>query len=109
MTAEVLQKVHQCHQGVQRCRLQLSSAAWWPRISRDIEDYVKSCPVYQQCTVLPIEPLLQTNIPSHPWERVAVDLFQLKGKSYLVAVDYFSRYIEVQSLSSIPSASAVNA
>ena len=109
MRAEVLQKVHQGHQGIQRCRLRISSAVWWPRISRDIEDYIKSCPICQQSTIPPTEPLLQTKLPNHPWERVAADLFQLKGKSYLVVVDYFSRYVEVQSLSITTSASVVNA
>ena len=100
MRAEVMQKVHQGHQGIQRCHLQISSAVWWPRISRDIKDYVKSCPVCQQTTAPSTEPLLQTKLPNHPWERVAADLFQLKEKSYLAVVDYFSRYVEVQSLSS---------
>ena len=45
MTAEVLQKVHQGHQGIQRYRLRIFSAVWCIRISRDIENYVKSCPV----------------------------------------------------------------
>ena len=38
-----------------------------------------------------------------------MDLFQLKGKPYLVVVNYFSGYVEVQSLSSTTSASLVTA
>ena len=53
------------------------------------------------------EALLQPALPSHPWERyVATDLFQLKGKSYLL-VDYYSKYVEVQTLSSTTSTSVV--
>ena len=43
--------------------------------------------------------LLQPALPSHSWEKVAADSFQLKGKSYLLAVDYYSKYVEVQTLS----------
>ena len=28
-------------------------------------------------------------------ERIATDLFQLKGHTYLLVIDYFSRYIEI--------------
>lgn len=37
---------------------------------------------------------------SLPWERIATDLFQLKGHTDLLVVDYyFSRYIEISKLS----------
>ena len=34
-------------------------------------------------------------------------LFELKGITYLLVIDYFSRYIEVQSLTSTTSASII--
>ena len=34
----------------------------------------------------------------NPWKRVAADLLGLKGTNYIVAVDYFSRCVEVKSL-----------
>ena len=46
----------------------------------------------------PQKPLLTTPLPKHPWERVAADLFQLNGSTYLLVVDYFLRYLEVIKL-----------
>ena len=46
-------------------------------------------------------------LPSHPWERVGSDLFELHGTTYLLVVDYFSRYIEIQKLSSTNSKSVI--
>ena len=43
------------------------------------------------------------------WQKVATDLFTLKGTCYLVVVDYFSRYPEVIQLRSTTSGSVVEA
>ena len=109
LQTETLQKIHQGHQGIQKCRQRVSAAVWWPGVSRDIESFVKSCPVCLRTTVPPKEPLLQSPLPDHPWERVASDLFELKGATYLLVVDYYSRYIEVQKLNSTTSASVITA
>ena len=53
------------------------------------------------------EPLLTTPLPSYPWEHVAADLFELKGSTYLLVVDYYSRFVEVQKLTTSTSSSIV--
>lgn len=50
------------------------------------------------------EPMRSTPTPDHPWQRVGTDLFTWKGKTYLLIVDYFSRYIEVARLTVTSSA-----
>ena len=104
---EVLGKLHHGHQGIQRCRLRVSTSVWWPAVSTEMEAYVRSCPTCMKNTPAPIEPLLQSELPSHPWERVAADLFQLGKDIYLLVVDYYSRYMEVQKLKSTTSASVI--
>ncbi len=44
------------------------------------------------------EPLIPSTLPNYPWEKVGSDRFVLDGKTYLIAVDYFSRYPEVVKL-----------
>ena len=51
--------------------------------------------------------MIASPLPSHPWEKVASDLFQLNGKTYLLVADYFSRYMEVQTLATTTSASVI--
>ena len=82
---------------------------WWPGVSQEIEDMVKSCSICQKNTPPAREPLLQSSLPDFPWERVATDLFELDGTTYLLLVDYYSRYIEVQKLTSLTSASVITA
>ena len=63
--------------------------------------------VYEYTT--PVEPMLQSSLPSHAWEKVGTDLFQLKDSMYQVVVDYYSRYAEIQKLTSRTSAGVISA
>ena len=37
-------------------------------------------------------------VPSRPWEKIATDIFTLDGKDYLVTIDYYSNFWEVDRL-----------
>ena len=45
------------------------------------------------------EPLIPFVLPDRPWQKIGTDLFELKGKPYLLCIDYFSRFAEVALLS----------
>ena len=53
--------------------------------------------------------MISSPLSNHPWEKVASDLFELNGKTYLLVADYFSRYLEVQTLTTTTSASVIRA
>ena len=72
-----------------------------------METFIKSCPVCQKTTSPNKEPLISTPLPSYPWERIASDLFELKNSTYLLTIDYYSRFAEVQKLSSTISSSVI--
>lgn len=38
-----------------------------------------------------------------PWYQLGADIFQFDNKNYLVIDDYYSKYIEVQSLPDVRS------
>ena len=105
---ETLCKVHQGHQGIQRCRLRITSSVWWPGVSKQVEEFVKRCPTCMHLSPPAREPMIPSPLPTYPWEKVATDLFELQGKHYLLLVDYFSRYPEVIRLTSTTSASVIS-
>ena len=43
MRVEMLGKLHEGHQGIFKCRERARNSVWWPRLSRQLEDVVKSC------------------------------------------------------------------
>lgn len=51
--------------------------------------------------------MLPSALPDHPWEKVAADLFELGKATYLLVVDYFSRYVEVQELSTTTASKVI--
>ena len=65
---------------------------------------VASCPI---CTPTrnpnPRELMKPHVIPDRPWQKVGTDLFTVDNKQYLVTVDSYSRYFEVDELTSTTS------
>jgi hypothetical protein len=49
-----------------------------------------------------------SEFPNRPWEKVASDLFEHNKQSYLLVVDYYSRYIEIARLHSTSSNAVIN-
>lgn len=53
--------------------------------------------------------MIPTDTPDYPWQNVGTDLFQLKGDTYLLVVDYFSRYPEIKKIASKTSLNIISA
>ena len=44
------------------------------------------------------ESVISSKLADRPWQKVAADLFELKGQSYLLVIDYFSLCVEIAKL-----------
>ena len=44
------------------------------------------------------EPLISHSIPEIPWLKVGADIFEIDGQSFLLVVDYLSKYPEVLNI-----------
>jgi hypothetical protein len=69
---------------------------------------VKNCQKCIENTNDHAEPLLPTEFPKRPCQKVASDLFELNGQMYLLVIDYFSRYTEIAKLFNRRSQSVMN-
>ena len=83
-------------------------SAWWPRISYQIEDFVSRCNVCCREALTEREPLCTSPLLNHPWQKVAIDFFKLKGATYVFIVDYYSRFPEVIYLKTTTSCIVIN-
>ncbi|KAL7872233.1 hypothetical protein SRHO_G00072160 [Serrasalmus rhombeus] len=99
MRKEILQDLHSGHQGIVKCRARARQSVWWPGVSVHISKLVENCSICSQHRAEHREPLMPTPVQDRLWQRVGTDLFFWEKKTYLLVVDYFSRYIEVAHLS----------
>ena len=75
------------------------NTVFWLNMAKDLRDTVNNCDPCQ--TLRPAnrkEPLLQHKMGEKPWEKIGMDLFEIENRSYLVMVDYFSNFTEVDYL-----------
>ncbi len=104
LQSEILEIIHHGHQGVTKCNERAKEAVWWFGIGKDIKSIVSRC---RECQIKKSaqnrEPLMSSPLPEGPWTRVGTDLLSFKGKTFLVVMDYYSRYLELMYLSSATS------
>ena len=55
----------------------------------------------------PREPLQPYPVPTLPWQLVSQDLFQLNGLAYLVTVDHYSDFYEIDRLPTVQSSAVI--
>ena len=104
---ETLERIHERHQGIERCRIRINSSVWWPGVSQCIAEKVQNCTTCAKDNMPRREPLLITPLRDYPWQMKGTDLFELSGQHYLLIVDYFSRYPEIARLTSTTSAAVI--
>ena len=104
---QVLGQLHTSHQGITNCRQRAKQLVWWPGLSAQLTEYVRSCSTCARAQAQRAEPLLPSELPGLPWQRVALDFFDLKSHTYLLAVDYYSRYIEIALMSSMTTSQTI--
>jgi len=99
LQANLLERIHDGHQGVTKCRDRARSCIYWLGISQYVKTYVDSCSFCQENQRrLQHEPLIPTPLPSGPWRYVAADLFEYDGRHHIHVIDFYSRFMEIAPL-----------
>ena len=92
-------KLHSSHMGTESCLRRAREYIFWPGMSAEIKQQVEACEICRTYeTSQQKETLMPYEVPSRPWEKVGTDIFELKNKSYVIMVDYYSNFWEVDKL-----------
>uniref|UniRef100_A0A674EBM2 Gypsy retrotransposon integrase-like protein 1 n=1 Tax=Salmo trutta TaxID=8032 RepID=A0A674EBM2_SALTR len=106
---EILTKIHAGHMGMEKCKQRARDIMFWPGMCKQIEDIVGRCTIcLERRPSNTKEPMLPHCIPDRPWQVVATDLFTWNNEDYIVTVDYYSRYFELDKLHSTTSAAVIH-
>ena len=84
---DVLEKLHEEHQGIVKCRRRTVQSVWWPGVSKNIKELIDNCRICCQTTKNHLEPLIPTPMPARLWQKIATDLMEFKKVQYLVVGD----------------------
>ncbi|UYV67535.1 K02A2.6-like [Cordylochernes scorpioides] len=98
---DILEKLHQGHFGINKCRSRAKESVWWLGISQEIERMVSSCTKCLKERKPKHEPLMPSEFPIRPWKKVGMDLFYQNGRWYQIVCDYYSRYPEISLLQNL--------
>lgn len=113
---QLLQWIHSIpssgHPGSLRTLSLVANKSWWPSMTQDVTQFVKSCPVCAQAKSsrqLPSGLLEPLPVPNRPWSHIAIDFITDLPSSQgfttvLVAVDRFSKACRLVPLRKLPSA-----
>ena len=90
---ELLRRIRNSRLGVNGCINRARECLYWPGMTGDSKNHVSTCEAcreYEHSQTK--ETVMSHKTPSRPWQRVAVDLFECDGKTYMVTSDYFSNF-----------------
>ncbi|XP_018364694.1 PREDICTED: uncharacterized protein K02A2.6-like, partial [Trachymyrmex cornetzi] len=105
---EMLNKIHYNHLGIEKCKSRAREILYWPNMSKQITDTIQNCETclrYQKAQSK--ETYVDRETPQGPWQVIGIDLFYYAGCEYLLAVDNFSKYVEIAKLSDSSSSTVI--
>ena len=110
MQKEMMEKIHSSHLGINKCKARARDILYWPGMSSQIHDLCSKCPTcLENRKSNPKEPLKPHPAPKRAWSKVGTDLFHMGTKTYLIVVDYYSKFPEVVLLDNTTSQGVITA
>ena len=106
-TAMKQEKLYTGQLGIVKCRERARQSVWWPGLSTQLVQLIKNCRECCKERCQPAEPLITSELPELPFQKIGTDLFEWEKRTYLLVVDYYSRYIEIALLKRATSSEVI--
>lgn len=110
----MVEKVHVAHNGIEATLKLARENIFWPGMSAQITEKVQGCGICAKFADSQQKPPMQTHeIPTYPFQFVSMDMFfaPYEGsiKKFLITVDHYSDYFDLNILRDASSAPVIEA
>ncbi len=106
---DMMVRIHTSHIGVEGCLRRARECLYWPGMNAEVKDFISKCDICRTNeTQQPKETLLPHDVPDRPWSKVATDLCTFSDSDYLVTVDYYSNFWEIDYLPDTKSKTVIS-
>ena len=98
----MIKQIHYAHTGIESTIRYGRDILFWPGMSADLKTYVSNCNICNKYCLKNVKESLKSHVfPERPWVKVGMDIFTIGKQNYLILVDYYSSYFEVNSLENL--------
>lgn len=88
--------------GSDACYRQARESLYWPGMQNTIKDFVSNCTACNEYDIAQQkESMYSHELPTRPWKIISMDLFQYGGKDFILLVDHYSDFWEIDLLSDL--------
>ena len=105
MRESILHQLHEGHLGFTKCYNHAKQTVYWPNLRKELEELVLNCQLCLKHSTAKRKPKptpsFGQEIPVVPWTKLASDIFHFQNDSYLLIVDFTSRFPIVWKLKSM--------
>lgn len=107
---EMLLLVHTTHQGIMSCKRRAREFMFWIGMMAEIQQMVEKCEICAKNNKKANhkEPMISSELPDRPSSKVGADLLEYKGQHYLLTIDYYSKWPEVEKLDNLSSENVIS-
>ena len=109
LRCKVLTHLHNGHNGINAMKAEARNWVWWPKIDQDLAEMTKNCSICFKNYKQPPANTLSWPNTGKPWSRLHMDYAgPIDGKYFLIVVDSYSKFLDVQFSSTATSAVTIN-
>ena len=90
------------HRGINETCRRIREKYYWRGMNKDIEDFIKKCEICQKVKIVRknlSRPLVITETPRTPFERINIDIFEYPSRNYALTInDELTKFIQAYPL-----------
>ncbi|XP_055619592.1 uncharacterized protein K02A2.6-like [Toxorhynchites rutilus septentrionalis] len=103
-----LELLHGCHLGVIRMKQAARRFVYWQGLDKQIEEFVQQCEVRSSMGRTVKKKFSEWPKALCPFDRIHLDFFHLAGRTFLVMIDAYSKWMDIRMMHRTDAEALIN-